>query len=181
MNTILKGIAGAALLASATTAAHAAEGSGTAVVDIVSALTVAETAGLNFGNIVPPTAGTSTVTVSNSADNSASGSVADTYLGGANRATFSVSGTANKAIQVSNPVDAGGTGATNTVTMTAGSNSLTAALSLNTPTSTVGTVTDTFIGAGGSYTFYVGGQLAVPAGASEGDYSGGYSIDVVYQ
>jgi Mat/Ecp fimbriae major subunit len=151
---------GAAALAMVSTGANAATVSATAEVDILAPVTLAQTAGLDFG-VVASAAAAGTVTMTAASDVRVC-SAGLACVGAANRGAFSV---------------VGATGYTVTITV-APSTTLTGAgapmsLALNQSTPAI-------IATGLPQTFNVGGVLTVGAAQAAGTYTGTYSVSADY-
>jgi len=134
-----------------------------ATVNIVSPLTLTNNTGLDFGTVVGPFNG-ETVRVASDGTRTCGGlTCSGTTVSAAN---FTVSGgTASQNLALT--VDP-------SVTLTSGSNSLSVDLTTDLPT---GLATDT----NGGATFGVGGSLVIPAGTSDGVYSGTFNVQVDYE
>jgi len=165
MNKLLISAGALAATALSTPAFAAATNTATAnaTVNIVSPLTLTNNTGLDFGTVVGPFSG-QTVRISTAGVRNCGGlTCSGTTVSAAN---FTVSGgTANQALALT--VDP-------SVSLTSGANSLTVDLTTDLPT---GLVTN----ASGGATFGVGGSLAIPAGTSDGVYSGTFNVRVDYQ
>lgn len=164
MNKLL--IAAGALAATAvlsTPAVAANQATANATVNIVSPLTLTNNTGLNFGTVVGPFNG-ETVRINTAGTRTCGGlTCSGTTVSAAN---FTVSnGTPNQNLAIT--VDP-------SVSLTSGSNSLSVNLTTDLPT---GVTTN----ASGGATFGVGGSLAIPAGTTDGVYSGTFNVRVDYQ
>lgn len=164
----------ASALALASTAAFAAGTSAsdnaTAKVKIRKAITLTNTAGLDFGGIVVSgnAADSGTVTVSAAGALSTSGASVNGTFNSSAAAAFTVGGSKN---------------ATYTITLPSGAVSLTGSaggtLSVGSFTSATSSGTATLNGSG-TDTLTVGATLTVPGDATEGDYTGSFSVTVAY-
>lgn len=147
----------------ASTAANAATATGTAEVDIISAITLTQTTGLDLGVVASSgTAGTVAI-VAGTNVRSCTGGV--TCAGtGATRGAFSVGG-APAGYQIALTVDASttlaGPGTNMVLTLTPSTTSFTSAATAT--------------------TFYVGGSAAVAASQAAGTYTGTYNVTANYQ
>lgn len=146
-------------------AANAATVSATAEVDILAAVTVTQTAGLDFG-VIAAAAVPGTVTIA-AADGTRTCSAGLACAGGPQRGAFAVTGANGLTITVTvDPAttldDGAGPGAA-------------MSLSLNASTATV-------VGAGTTAVpFHVGGVLTVGAAQAAGTYTGTYNVSADYQ
>ena len=154
-------LAAAATMAFGASSANAATASADATATILQQITVTKTADLAFGTIVVGATG-GNVTVSNSGGAiTCAAALACSGTNGA--AAFNVVGTVGEAVTVT---------VAPTVSLTSGSNSMTATLNPN---------------FSGSYTLAasnnlrVGGTLAVGANQASGVYSGSFDVTVNYQ
>lgn len=156
-------VLGATALSTPAFAATTNSATSNATVNIVSPLTLTNNTGLDFGTIVGPFAG-QTVRVDKLGNRNCGGlTCSGTTVSAAN---FTVSGgTANQNLALT--VDP-------SVTLTSGANSLNVDLTTDLPS---GLTTN----ASGGATFGVGGSLAIPAGTSDGVYSGTFKVQVDYQ
>jgi hypothetical protein len=157
--------AGALAATALSTPAFAATNTATAnaTVNIVSPLTLTNNSGLDFGTVVGPFSG-QTVRISTAGVRNCGGlTCSGTTVSAAN---FTVSGgTANQGLALT--VDP-------SVTLASGTNNLTVDLTTDLPSGLVTNAT-------GGATFGVGGSLAIPAGTSDGVYSGTFNVRVDYQ
>lgn len=147
----------------------AATTGGTAAVDIVTAITITETTGMNFGDIA--TSGSGTVTLNTA--NAVAGGGSNTPSGGTvTSAVFAITG-ANVGYAITMPTD---------ITVNSGGNSMTidTFTFLADDTTTNGTGT---IGAStsGQDTMIIGGTLNVGASQAAGAYTGTYTITALYE
>jgi hypothetical protein len=143
-------------------AATANQATANATVNIVSPLTLTNNSALNFGTVVGPFSG-ETVRIDTLGNRNCGGlTCSGTTVSAAN---FTVSnGTANQNLKLT--VDP-------SVSLTSGTNSLTVDLTTDVPT---GLMTN----ASGGATFGIGGSLVIPAGTSDGVYSGTFNVEVDY-
>ncbi len=152
---------GAAAVAMISTGANAATVSATAEVDILAPVTLAQTAGLDFG-VVAAGAAAGTVTLTPASDvRTCSAGLA--CVGAANRGAFSVVGANGYTVVI-------------TVAPTTTLTGLGAPMSLSLTAST-----PLVIASGLPQTFHVGGTLAVGAAQTAGTYNGTYSVSADYQ
>jgi Mat/Ecp fimbriae major subunit len=152
---------GAAAIAMVSTGANAATVSATAEVDILAPVTLAQTAGLDFG-VVAAAAAAGTVTITPVADTRTC-SVGLACVGASNRGAFSVVGASSFTVAIT--VDA------STTLIGAG-----APMSLALTPSTAAVVAT-----GLPQTFHVGGTLTVGAAQAAGTYTGTYNVSADYQ
>lgn len=152
---------GAAVAAMVSTGANAATQTATAEVDILAPVTLAQTAGLDFGVVGGASAGTATI---GTGADTASCSAGLLCAGTASRGAFSVTGANGYNIAIS--VDA-------STSLTGPGTAMT--LSLTPSTTSVA-------GAGlTAVVFYVGGQLSINAAQAAGTYTGNYNVSADYQ
>ena len=145
-------------------AATSNQATANATVNIVSPLTLTNTAGLNFGTVVGPFAG-QTVRVSTLSARTCGGLVCSGNAS-VSAAKFNVTGgTASQNLAVT--VDP-------SVSLISGANTLTVDLTTDLPS---GVVTD----GTGKASFAVGGSLPIPTGTPDGVYSGTFNVQVDYQ
>jgi len=157
-------LAGSAVLAVTLGAAsaNAATASATATANVVQAITISQTAGLNFGTIVPG-ASASTVAVDTGSVRTCGAGL--TCSGSAASGAFTATGTGGQTVLISN--DAG-------TTLSSGANSMTV-------TGLTASTASAVLSGGGSTSFTVGGTLNVGANQAAGVYNGNYNVNVVYQ
>ena len=157
-------LAGTAVLALGlgTTTANAATQSGTATANIVSAITIQQTAGLNFGTIVPAAAAAN-VSVDSAGVRTCAASL--TCSGTPAAGAFTATGTPSQGVTIT-------TDASTTIS-SGGNNMSVTAIAPSTGTAT--------LSAGGTASFTVGGTLNVNANQAAGVYSGNYNVNVNYQ
>lgn len=159
-----------AATATAFAAGTSASATGTAQVKIRKAITISNTAALDFGGLVVAAgSGSDTATVS------AAGAFSNTSAGGSIVGTFNTAAAA--AFQVN-----GTKGATYAITLPGAASTLNGS---NGGTLSVGTftgskATGTLSLAAGQDTFTVGATLTVPNNAVDGDYTGTFSVTVAY-
>ena len=152
---------GAAFAAMVSTGANAATVSATAEVDILAPVTLAQTAGLDFG-VVAAGAAAGTVTLTPASDvRTCSPGLA--CVGAANRGAFAVVGATGYTVAIT--VDA-------TTTLTGAGAPMSLAL---TPS------TAAVVAIGLPQTFHVGGTLTVGAAQAAGTYTGNYNVSADYQ
>jgi len=157
LQLVLVALIGGLLLAG-TASAQSDTQTGTANAQIVQALALAEDTQLDFGDIIPDPAG-DTVTVDRVADTQSC--PASTCTAHA-RGQWTVTGS-DQAVDV--------TITTNPISLTSGANSMSA--NIDFPAS--------ITLAGGTATFFTGGDLTVGAAQADGAYSGTYELTVDYQ
>ena len=155
-------LAAAATMAFGASSAQAATASADATATILQQITVTKTADLAFGTVVVGTTG-GNVTVANDGTTAISCAAALACSGTNGAASFNVVGTVGEAVTVT--VDP-------SVTLTSGSNSMTA--SLNPSYSGTHTLV-------ASDVLRVGGTLTVGASQASGVYSGSFDVVVNYQ
>jgi len=152
---------GAAAVAMISTGANAATVSATAEVDILAPVTLAQTAGLDFG-VVAAGAAAGTVTLTPASDvRSCTAGLA--CVGAANRGAFSVVGASGYTVIIS---------VAPTTTLTGVGAPMSLSLTSSTPS---------VIASGLAQTFHVGGTLAVGAAQTAGSYTGTFSVSADYQ
>jgi Mat/Ecp fimbriae major subunit len=160
---VLKAVIAGSLVASlgmGATAAHAANASATAKAKILRQVTVTNTTDLQFGTIVSSPA-QATVIVSTTGTRTCGTGLVCT--GASTAAGFNVTGTTGQIVTVVVP---------GSVTLTSGSNSMTAALATSATSLTL---------ANSAGSFSVGGTLTVGADQSDGDYQGTFNVTADYQ
>lgn len=157
-----RAIVGAAIAALAmnASAAHAATATATAKARILQQLTLTNSTDLDFGTIV---SGTAASTVAVSTAGAVSCGTGLTCIGTTTAAGFNLAGTSGAVVGISGP---------STVSLTSGSNTMSAALTYSAPTVTLGAT-------GG--TFSVGGTLTVGASQAAGNYAGTFTVTANYQ
>ena len=155
-------LAAAATMAFGASSAQAATASADATATILQQITVTKTADLAFGTVVVGTTG-GNVTIANNGTTPISCAAALACSGTNGAASFNVVGTVGEAVTVT--VDP-------SVTLTSGSNSMTA--SLNPSYSGTHTLV-------ASDVLRVGGTLSVGASQASGVYSGSFDVVVNYQ
>jgi Mat/Ecp fimbriae major subunit len=151
---------GAAAIAMVSTGANAATTSATAEVDILAPVTLAQTAGLDFG-VVAAGGAAGSVTLTPASDVRTCTGVA--CVGAANRGAFSVVGANGYTVVIT---------VAPTTTLTGTGSPMSLSLLSSTPT---------VIASGLPQTFHVGGTLAVGAAQTAGSYTGTYSVSAEYQ
>ncbi len=151
---------GAAVAALASTGANAATVSADARVNILSPVTLSQTAGLDFGVVGGSVAGTATIATG--AD-TASCSAGLLCAGTARRGAFSVTGANTYTVVIT--VDAA-------TTLTGPGAAM--ALSLDPSVASV-------VATGAAQTFHVGGVLSINAAQVAGTYTGNYNVSADYQ
>jgi len=167
-NMIKSALVGSAILAVsfAASSAQAATNSATAnaTAKIISAITVTKNTDLNFGTAVSNVTG-GTVAVSNAVAATQTCTGVTCTGGGQTSAQFSISGAAATTAVITVPTTA--------ITLTSGTNTMTALLSSSAPTlALLGTAADAF---------QVGGTLTVGTNQATGSYSGTFTVSVAYQ
>jgi Mat/Ecp fimbriae major subunit len=151
------------LLVSAGTANAA---SGGATVQIVNAIALSNTVGLNFGQVIGGS-GASVVTVTPGGVRTLTSGTAILAGGTVTAASFAVTGGIGAAYTVTLPA---------TVDLTSDANTLTITSVTSSPTGAAG-----LLDSSGNQTLLVGGVLAIPAGpAASGIYSGTFDVTVAY-
>jgi hypothetical protein len=173
MKHVLK-IALAAVAVSAIAAPAMAQSSATqstnATVKIVQPITLTKNTDLAFGNIVRPSSGSNTVTISNASDTPVlTGGGNGTASGTASRASFTVGGEGGQTYSIA-------VAALVTMTRSGGTEPLSVTL---TASGSTGTLSGSF-GSAGSATFTVGGAFTVASTEVSGDYSGSFNTTVAY-
>lgn len=153
---------GAAAVAMISTGANAATVSATAEVDILAPVTLAQTAGLDFG-VVAAGAAAGTVTIPNNSDGRTC-SLGIACVGASNRGAFSVVGANTYTVLIT--VDAA-------TTLTGPGAPM--ALALIAPT------VPFLVATGSAQTFHVGGTLNIGAAQGAGTYTGQYNVSADYQ
>lgn len=158
---MLRAAAGAVIAAAGLSAAsaQAATATATARAQVIQPVTVTRTADLDFGAIVAGT-NASTVAVTPAGVRNCGSSL--TCTGTVTAAGFNVVGAAGQTVQITTDAS---------VSLTSGSNSMTAAL--NNPTSSL-------VLAAGNNPFNVGGTLSVGANQAAGAYVGSFTVTVNY-
>jgi hypothetical protein len=145
-----------------TNIAHAASTTGTASANVISGLSISQTADLRFGTF-------SAGSTAGSIDNDGGTRYGVTgYIGGAQRGAFTIVGTPNTHV---NYILINGSVNHTTVTLTNGSSSMVAAIH---------TYNATPLGVSGTATIYVYGVLEVAANQAPGNYLGSYTITANY-
>jgi hypothetical protein len=147
----------------------------TASITIIRPIVLTKVTDLVFGAVTRPAAGTNTVTMTDASDTpttSVANSLITTGAGSTRtRASYTVTGETGRTVAIS--VD----DTTPTLTRSGGSETLDVTLDLE------GT-TDTLEGANGNFsgdgTFYIGGEIAIPAATVAGAYSGSFTTTVAY-
>lgn len=141
-----------------------------ATVEVLEALTLSNTAPLDFGTIVVDNAGTVTIAASSTATAVCTGDVI--CSGTSSAASFSVTGSAGEVVEVNLPATSG------TLLRTGGTAGVAAdEIVLDNFTASAPTVTLT----GGSAVFEVGGELTLDGSEVEGVYSTTFNVSVNYQ
>ncbi len=133
--------------------AHAASDTGTGQLDILAAITVTNTAAMDFGDIIPPTSGNQDFVMAAATGAVTPGAGDGTAYGTPAAASFDLTGTASQAIS---------SGAAVTTDFSD------ASLTLGTLTTSGDT---TAMGGGGTGTITVGGTLNVTTGIAAGAYA----------
>jgi Mat/Ecp fimbriae major subunit len=161
MKTMLKVLAGTAAIALAlgSNAAQAATATADARATILTQVTVVKTSDLDFGTIAVGTSGGNVVVTPGGSGTCTAGLVCS---GTKTAANFTVTGVLGQTVGVSLPAN---------VTLTSGTNSMTATLN----SSATAIVLD------GTDAFSVGGDLAVSATQAAGAYVGTFTATVNYQ
>ena len=157
-----RALVGAAIAAFAmnASAAHAAQATATAKAKILAPLTITNNSDLDFATIVSGAAA-STVTVTPAGAPTCGSGL--TCIGTVSAAGFTLGGTSGASVGISGPA---------TVTLTSGSNNMTAALTYSATSVTLSS---------GAGTFSVGGTLNVGANQAAGNYSGTFNVTANYQ
>ncbi len=160
-------LAGQAAMADNTTAT----GTGTMSATILTAISISQLTGLNFGIITPSaTAGTVQINDNGIAVTTTGG--VTVAAGSFTRGEFSVQGTPGSNYSITPQVG--------DVTLTSGLNSMTVANNTIDTVDVSGTAKPTGTLTDGSDTFYVAAKLSVGANQAPGSYSGLYTITVAY-
>jgi Mat/Ecp fimbriae major subunit len=139
---------------------------GGATVQIVNAIGISNTVGLNFGQVIGGS-GASVVTVTPGGVRTLTSGTAVLAGGTVTAASFAVTGGIGAAYTVTLPA---------TVGLTSGANTLTITSVTSSPSGAAG-----LLDSSGAQTLLVGGVLAIPAGpAASGIYSGTFDVTVAY-
>ncbi len=171
--SFLIGTLAATGVASIAHAQASANVSATGTVTIFRPITLTKNTDLSFGTLVRPGSGSGTVTI-------AQADGARTFTGGvallstgpnatAGRATYTVNGEGGQSFSITVPANF-------TMTRTGGAETILVTL---TPTATTGALSNA-LGAAGSATFGVGGELPVSDTTATGAYTGTFSTTVAY-
>lgn len=172
MNTkFVKAVLAASVISAAAfgaSAANAATATATARAKIVRTVTITNTNALDFGTIARPTSGTANIDVSAASTASRTCGAGALCFGTFSAADFAIGATADETVTVTVPASVSLNGP-------AGSTALVVTLSKSFAGSTIS------MGASTSQTVYVGGSLAVPSTAVEGNYSNTFSVVADYQ
>jgi Mat/Ecp fimbriae major subunit len=163
MKKLLISAGALAALALSTPALAANTASANATVNIVSPLTLTNTAGLNFGTVVGPFSG-QVVHVDMTGARNCGGLTCSGTFGAA---AFSLSGTASQNVVLTLPTSVTLNGSV--------SGTLSVDLSKDEPTNPVA------LNSSGAATFNIGGQLTIPSGTVDGVYSNTFSVTANYQ
>ncbi len=156
----------------ASTAANAATVQGTAEVDIISAVTLVETTGMDLGIVASSTTAGTVVLGDDASSRSCTGGVTCVGTTGFSRGVFTVGG-APAGYTVAYSVDAAAT-----LNRVGGGGSMSLALNPSGTATSAGTFT---VAAGATATdFYVGGTLSVGASQAAGQYTGTYNVTANY-
>jgi len=163
-----KALVGAAIVAAVafTGAANAQSASATfsANARIVTPISIAKTADMNFGDVVPSgSAGTVVLTTAGSRSTTGGVNLGNGF--GVTQATFTVSGQGSSTYAITLPGSAN---------ITSGANTMSVGTFTSNP---LGTGT---LSAGGSDTLNLGATLSVGASQATGTYTGSFSVTVVY-
>lgn len=154
---------GAAMAAMVSTGANAETETATATVEILAPVTLAQTAGLDFGIVAAGSApGTATIAVGGNIANCSAGLVC---LGTSSRGVFEVVGADTTTVLIS--VDA-------STTLTNGTAADDMNLTLNPSVTSIAAD-------GTAQTFYVGGVLSIAGGQPADTYNGTYEVSAEYQ
>jgi hypothetical protein len=137
---------------------------GTASAEIVSAITITNTVGLQFGQIAP-SASPGTVTIATSGVRTSTGGVTLAGLATVSAAGFDVTGAPDNTYTIT---------ITSSTTITLGGNSMTVDTFESAP-DTTGTLS-----AGGTDVILVGATLHVGANQAAGSYTGTFDVTVAY-
>ncbi|QLC22683.1 DUF4402 domain-containing protein [Parasphingopyxis sp. CP4] len=157
-------VAGSAM-AMGTTAANAATASATATAEILEQVQIVNTAGLNFGTIVPDTAAAANVSVSADAAGTRNcGGLTCAGAASVSSAAFDVTGANGLNVDI--------TLGTLTSLSDGGTNSMPISLS-----GSAGTLAMT----GSAVALYVGGTITVAANQAAGTYTGSFDVTADYQ
>lgn len=148
-------------------AAAADTASGTASAEIVAAIAISNTTGLNFGQIAPSgTAGT--VTISTAGVRSSAGGVTLGNQVAVSAATFAVTGAPDNTYSITLPADG-------TITLTSGGSPAMAVDGFVSDPATTGT-----LNGAGAETLRVGATLSVGVNQPTGTYTGLFDVTVAY-
>ncbi len=159
MNAVFKG-ALVAVTALSATAAVAADGTGSATVELVENLTIAQASGLDFGYVLQGATGTVVV----APDGTVTGAA---YLNNAAAGVWNLEGQNGKTVTVTLPASVDLANGTNTLTVNGFTRD--------------GAVNPTLLGTGTSVPFNLGATLNLNAAAPLGVYSGTYTVTAEYQ
>jgi hypothetical protein len=152
-----------AVLALSAGTANAATGGAT--VQIVNAIAISNTVGLNFGQVIGGS-GASVVSVTPGGVRTLTSGTATLAGGTVTAASFAVSGGIGSAYTITLPA---------TVDLTSGANTMTITSVTSSPTGANG-----LLDSSGQQTLLVGGVLGIPAGPAAGVYSGTFDVTVAY-
>jgi hypothetical protein len=153
-------------LVSAATANAAGTASSAVSAEIINAISISNTTGLQFGEIVASaTAGT--VVVSTASVRTGSGGVVLDSTIPVSASSFAVTGDPTSAYSITLP---------SSITLTAGANTMTVDSFVSNPTVAAGGM----LSAGGTQTLLVGASLHVGVSQAVAVYSGTYNVTVVY-
>lgn len=147
--------------------AAAATDSSTASAEIVSAIAISNTTGLNFGQIAPSgVAGT--VSISTAGVRTSSGGVTLGNQVSVSACSFDVTGAPNNTYSITLPADG-------TITLTSGGSPAMAVDSFVSSPDTTGT-----LNGAGAQTLLVGATLSVGVNQPNGNYTGMFNVTVAY-
>jgi hypothetical protein len=147
---------------------QSSSGSGQAIATVFRSLNLAKVGNLVFGRILKPSSGTTTVTINaTTGARTVAGGNGALMSGTSSRAAYTITGEGGQVVSIAVPSSITLTGPA-TVTVTT---STTAAASVTLPSA---------VGSGGSYSFGVGGSIAVLPSTPSGAYSGTFSVTAQY-
>ncbi|MCR5875807.1 DUF4402 domain-containing protein [Phenylobacterium sp. J426] len=166
----------AAALASTACAQASATAQTNSTVTVFRPITLTKNTDLSFGTVVRPTAGSGTVTIA-AADGArtldGSGALLSTgqpsTQAAPGRATYTVNGEGGQTFSISVPANFN-------MTRSGGSETITVVL---TPSATTGNLSNA-LGAAGTASFGVGGQIPIDSATAGGAYSGSFTTTVAY-
>ena len=165
MKKLITVLAAGSAMAMGTTAANAATASATATAEILEQVQIVNTAGLNFGTIVPDATASDTVSVAaNLAGTRNCGSLTCAGAASVSSAAFDVTGANGLTVDI--------TLGTLTSLSDGGTNSMPISLSGSAATLAM---------TGSAVPLYVGGTITVAANQAAGVYTGNFDVTAEYQ